>query len=1123
MIMNLRRFLTLCILIVVSLSFFPLAFNEHSISDENFTRNIKKPFLSSDEPNSKPLLIHQFASTSNSFFPLSLPSDVHFTLVNGWTSKNITINYEGVAVKMDSVLNGEFKSNSSNWQYKTNNPTRFPNNGWQAGGYMEIGITAGSVSEADHGYYEQNLTISEPFFNGNLALLSIDYFYDTGIPNPPENLTLYMGVNINGVEVNETFSFSDLVKNSWTSANLIYDPSIIGQILPGNISIKAGIYGLSDLSVTGTQFMHLDNIKYEIWTMPNQPYLLKAKDLDFNSNYTYNNLTFGRGYSFINIERIRNTTSNVFFTVFQNITDVIDMQVSSITISSDQIKIYNSTYNGKEGSYYSIDQDYLWKAEFLVSYPLSYINNTIKIEKPDDWNVINIFDSFETELTSSCLGTGVGSKIVSIPTDIVVQGLWKIEATIINYLTNCSIAVWNGNSFEESSSLTYGDKFQVQAILNNNLTLGGTTINCTIRYPNGSIFSDQSLVASFTVVFGNYTVDHRMEVGKYEVLVVWTNNASYIKRDKVGFKKPNFIVWHHTNLQAVNPYFETIAGDPLLVKVNFTDSDIGSFIDFASITYNTTYGSKGIGVYIGSGIYYIDLDTSSLGLGDYYLSFNASKTYYQNQSAINLIQIKIIAEALALQLPRTILVAEANSFINIQINVTGYETGNYLWPVNISTDWQENHTIINFNNGTWIFNLSMFNLPSSGIPEYYTITFMANKSGYSSTTDSIILRIDPIPTVANVNQTIFQVHPENQFNLELNYTVESTGQLILGADISITWPSTYNYSVTPSGFLVLFNTSGLLTDLYTIYIELNLEAYETAFTVVHVMIIPAETQLTLLNIEPIEIIKGDKLNISCLYTSDGQNLLNSTLQLIGNINGTFLWNGMNFYCTINTQDLETKSHLIQILATNQNYEPQLRDLIITIFALEIEIQIPSTTYTLEQGKDNKVYFAIYDKSHYLLTTEFDVTYEINGISKPLSPFSIDSYQIDLNALDLNPLKPYHQITITVLNPYGEHESITIIVYTSLFEVILTIALISIVSVAGLVALGIFISKRYLGLSKFQRRIRTVKRRLKREKFEKIKEPSRENIIKNLLEDRYSGPKKITDKVKRYINIKGELR
>ncbi|MHA2184839.1 MAG: hypothetical protein ACXAAI_07540, partial [Promethearchaeota archaeon] len=705
--MNLRRFLPLCMLIIISLSFFPLLSDDHNVADKEFTKNIENPIRSSEFPNSKPLQINQFASTSNSFFPLSFPTDVHFTLVEGWTSENVTIYYEGISIKKDQVLNGEFTSNSSKWTYESNNPTIFKDLGWNSGN-VEFEIKSGMVLKDEYGFYKQNISIYQPFYIGNLAVLSLDYLFDTQLA--PENLTLYLAIEVNGIEVNKTTRLSNLIQEEWATTNLVYDPIFNGQFLPGNVSIKTGIYATSDINLTNMNFK-FDNIKFEIWTEPNEPNLIKVLDIDSNFNYTYHNLTYGRGYSFIDIERSKNSTSEISFTVFQNMTNVLDFHISNITVDSYLVKTYNSTFDGEEGSLYSTNSQINWETELFILSPFVYQTNRIEVEKPIDWDITRIYDGFGTDQIGNCLGTDLGSNIVILPSDIITQGIWKIEAMSVNYLTNCSVAVWNGTSFEESASLTYGDTFQIQAILNNTLNLADTTINCTIKYPNGSIFLDQSVPTSQTTVFGNYSVDHSMEVGEYEVLVVWTNNASYITRDKVGFKKTEFIIWHHTNLKAVDSYFEAIAGDPILAKVNFTDRDVNKFIDFAEVTYNTTYGGEGIGAYLGSGIYYIDLDTSSLGLGDYYISFNASKIYYQNQTAINLIQIKIIAEPLALQLPRTILIAEANSFINVQVNVTGYITGNYLSSANISLNWQNNYTIIDFNNGTWVFNLSTFNLP----------------------------------------------------------------------------------------------------------------------------------------------------------------------------------------------------------------------------------------------------------------------------------------------------------------------------------------------------------------------------------------------------------------------------
>ncbi|MFX0081419.1 MAG: hypothetical protein ACFE94_06685 [Candidatus Hodarchaeota archaeon] len=1113
--MKIRKSLLLNILILVfllSISFHSNEYNNRKDSN-NLVKNFEIPIQSTSPPNSKPLLINQFATTLNTFFPSSLPTNVHFTLVEGWNSQNVTISYEGISIKKDKVLNGDFPLNYTNWIYACNNPTRFTNNGWQSGGYVEIEISAGSVSKHDQGVHQQNFSIAQPFNDNSLASFSIDYFFDSNVPSPPENLTLYLAIVINGIEVNKTISFSELTKNAWTNTKLIYNPSMYGQILPGNVSIKTGLYALSDLSLTAAQqFIQIDNIKYEIWTMPNKPYLLKALDFHSSLNYTYYNLSYGRGYSFIDVERITNTTTNIEFTIYQNLTNIIDIQIKNISINSYLVKSFNSTFMGVEGSYYSIDLQIGWETNFIISNPLLYSSTLIQIKKPMDWDIVSIYDGFGVNKTESCLGTGIGSKTITIPTEIINQGLWNIEATSIDYITGGNTAVWNGTSYEDSSILMYADLFQIHTTLNDTFPLDDTIVRCTIQYPNGSTFLNETSPASQIVAFGDYTVDQNMIVGEYEVLLEWTNNESSIMRDKIGFERFHFTVWHNTSLKAIKSYFETMVGAPLLVKVNFTDIDIGTYIDFASITYNTSYGTEGYAIYLGSGIYIIDLDTSSLELGDYYVSFNASKDYYQSQEMKDLIEVKIIAEPLALQLPCGILEVEGNSFIKVQVNVTGLNTGSYYWPANISSDWQNYYTINDFNNGTWEFNLSTFNLPTFGIPEFYSITFSSNKTGYGSTTDSITLKINPVPTRAQVNESIIQIHPNHNFNLVVNYTIESSGELIDGANISIIWSSTYNCTPFSNGFLILFNSSGLSVDSYPIYIELSHIGYETAFIVAYVMIIPAETQLLLLNPEPIEIIRGDRVNISCLYVSDGQNLINSSLSLVGDIIGTFKWNGTEFYSTINTQNLESKSYLIQILATNQNFEPQLRDLIITVFPLDINIQISSLTFKFKEGQSNKVDFTVFDESHNCISTEFNVSCEYNGKSQLLHPVSNDSYQLDLNSLNLNPFRSNHQIKIVVSNPYGEDEIIILIVYTSLFETILTISVISIISIAALVTLGVFINKRYLGLSKFQRKIRTVKKKFKNQKFDKIYEPSRENIIKNLINNQYL-PSKIPFKDK----------
>ncbi|MFW9822582.1 MAG: hypothetical protein ACFFE4_06590 [Candidatus Thorarchaeota archaeon] len=1113
--MESRKLILIYLLTIISLSSISLLSSE---TLKDFNPNSKKsnyPTISSDTPNSKPLLINQYATVSNSFFPLSLPTNVSFTLVEGWTSKNVTIYYEGITHKKDYVSNGDFITDSNGWNYRSNS-SEITDGGWISDGYVRIKAKNSPLLAKDYGFYEQNISIQESLTPNKFSILSLDYLYDSE-GTPASDISLYLAVEMGGVEKNKTIYLTDLVELSWTSMTIVYDPMSFGQNLPGNVSIRAGFFVENAVTPAMDQTINLDHIKFETWTSINQRDLITVYDNEFCSNYTYNNVTYGKGNTFIDTERSQNQTSDVIFTISKNSTVTENLEVYNITIRSELIKSFNSTVGGLEGSTYSIIPNITWQTDFTINYPYNYLDNWLEIQKPSDWSINHIFDGYNVDRIGSCSGAGIGTETMVIPFGILNQGLWKIEAISTNYIKNGNIAVWNGSSYEECSILGYGDSFQIQAKLNDTVSLDGTFIQCIIQYPNGSLFLNETLPASQNVDFGNYSAFQSMIVGVYDVLLEWNNNESYLMRDKIGFKRFNFTLHHNTNLKAVNSYYETMAGGPLLVKVNFTDSDIDTYIDFASVTYNTTYGAKGNLAYFGSGIYVIDLDTSLLPLGDYYISFNASKDYYQSQEIEDLIQVKIIAESLLLEVPRTIINAEANSFIKVQINLTGSTTGSYYNNANMSSDWQKNYTKIDFGNGTWEFNLSTFYLPTSGIPELYNVHIFANKTGYGSTADSFILRINPIPTDTHLNQTIIQVYPNHNFFLKLNYTIESSGELIAGANISIGWAASYNCSSVADGFQIFFNTSGLLVDYYPIYFELNHAGYETAFSVAYLMIIPAETQLSLLNPEPIEIIRGDSYNISCLYTSDGENLINSTLNLIGDINGSFIWNGTEFYSTISTQELESRSYLIHILATNQNFEPQLRGLVITVFPLDIKIQISSMTFRLEEGHDNLVDFTVYDESHNCLLAGFNVSYEYNGISNILPPISNGTYQLNLNRLSLNPLTSYHNIKLIVSNPYGEDEIITILVYTSSFETILTISISIIISAVAIVALGLVLNKRYIGVSKFQRKIRTVKRKLKNQKYDKILEPSKENIIRSLFDKKVKIP--LTDRNGKKLIIK----
>jgi hypothetical protein len=699
-----------------------------------------------DIPNGKSLQAKQIANISKSYGGEDLPKNISFNLAPGWTSKNVTINYEGIEQKKDWVINGTFDSieDMNDWTYYESGLY------WYNEGYYDgtgnpsgsVGFRASEIDGGDIAYFEQNITIPE-IFSSSDAVLSADVYmaYSGGRFNG----CLFVSLIIDDIEINNTAHAESIQTGGWVPLSIIYNPKTYGHVLPNTASVRVGVYGYEDDSIVSWQEFYFDNVKYEPWTKPNISNIVIATDNEFNQNYTYINTSYGEGYSFIDVERYREESDEITFTIHQNITDISDLRIDTITINSCAEKSFNTTILGISGSEYELGSNISWYTELSISSNPPDYACLVEIRKPSDWSFTQITDGYEADQTENCLGATFGSTKLTIPAVILSPGLWKFEAISMNYMTNGTLEVWNSTSFEPTTLLTFGDIFRLSTILNNTITLLNTQINCSILYPNGSVYwHDSKEPASYNIYHGNFTIGSNMSVGKYTVKIKWTNNQNSSSIEKVGYKEFEFIVWHHSVLTAENPSFEIVTGDPLLAKAKFTDTDINSSIAFATLTYNSTFGQSGTMIYQGSGIYLADIDTSSLGLGVYYISVNATTDYYENQSVSNLIEVNIIAQLLVLDVPHTVIEATANSYAICQVNVTGAISGTMIWNATISSNWQNPYNYIDHNNGTYTLNFSTNNIPTQGIIERFTVSIYANKTDYGETSSYITLDIHPI-------------------------------------------------------------------------------------------------------------------------------------------------------------------------------------------------------------------------------------------------------------------------------------------------------------------------------------------------------------------------------------------
>ncbi|MDX1797903.1 MAG: hypothetical protein R3255_04580, partial [Candidatus Lokiarchaeia archaeon] len=403
---------------------FSLIFNYEAVTKNkinidqynNNNDNFNELKLSASGPNAKPLIVHQYANITKTYTDISSGENVSFTLVQDWTSENVTLNYEGISIKKQWITNSEFLNNASGWSYKeidTNN--RFDNYGGAvyadyAGnpvGSLRFQATSGDYFKGDTAYFYQNISIPHEL-SPKIAMVSMDFNYN-GV-NKIANGSMYIGIVMNGIEANKTIHMNDITTSQWTTLNMYYNPVSFGQSLPGEVTVKYGIYVNGDCSrgSGGPVEIFLDNLEFELWSKPNQSELIKVYDVEFLQNSTCHTTTYGEGYSFIEGVRTRSPTDLVVFTLYQNINDVIDFTIDEVTIVSFAEKIMNTTIDGQIGSQYTHGDIIIWDIEFSIFIPIDYIS-WLRIDKPNDFSFTSIKDGYNVEQIGSCIGISLGS------------------------------------------------------------------------------------------------------------------------------------------------------------------------------------------------------------------------------------------------------------------------------------------------------------------------------------------------------------------------------------------------------------------------------------------------------------------------------------------------------------------------------------------------------------------------------------------------------------------------------------------------------------------------------------------------------------------------------------------
>ncbi|NVM36198.1 MAG: hypothetical protein HWN81_11430, partial [Candidatus Lokiarchaeota archaeon] len=501
----------------------------------------------------------------------------------------------------------------------------------------------------------------------------------------------------------------NIANNTWERGEFSFFPELHGFNPPGALEVDFNIDIRDIINPNKNLTLFIDNFTLTLQTIAKPTQInLKITDYEHSISTPISNIDYGNG----KVTLFNSWSGDIGgkeyrFGFESNSTGTL------IIFSECEGSATSQSYTRRQltsliGSEFTIENKttYNWTMYVPISIPGTYTNNFYSnISKPINWNVTHVIDPYSNDRINDTIGVGYGNSTLTIPNDIISDGIWKIIAEAPNYVEEAIIFRKSNSEWQKNATFHILDTLKINGTVKNSLIpiIQNTNVSLKVYFPNETLWYQETDVLvdpDGTYEFSEITLNGKSAVsGEYSAQIIWHDLNENMTH--VGYSLLKFEVIHRTSLTAVNNYFELYAGDPLLLKVNFTDSDFNEAIPFGSITYNSTYGVSGIMAYQGLGIYITDLDTSFLELGNYYFSFNATNGYYEDIYAKDLIHLKIIAQPLELEVPHVVLSAMGNNYFICQINVTGAITGAFIWPVNITTDWINPYTVTPHDNGTY--------------------------------------------------------------------------------------------------------------------------------------------------------------------------------------------------------------------------------------------------------------------------------------------------------------------------------------------------------------------------------------------------------------------------------------
>ncbi len=287
-----------------------------------------------------------------------------------------------------------------------------------------------------------------------------------------------------------------------------------------------------------------------------------------------------------------------------------------------------ASHPAKEGVSYSVD------AGISVDMTLytyigtfgEYINFSIGIEHPVDWENATVSTPFLEDVTGQCTVT---AGLIEIPTDQLDQaGWWEISLQAPNYAQSVKTQIYDTGMWSEGSLFRSGNDSRVQVQLG---TLSDTPtilnpINISWILPNGTTWATEAITSG---VSGLGTgVDWSLgglntSAGLWIVECIWSNGT------EVAFDYVTFGMYHSTSLTPINTEYIKDHGQIFTSKLYYIDADTGEYLVDDSATIEGNWSSTiSFSPNDEDNWWYAEIDTGTMEAGSYTIQVTASRPYY---------------------------------------------------------------------------------------------------------------------------------------------------------------------------------------------------------------------------------------------------------------------------------------------------------------------------------------------------------------------------------------------------------------------------------------------------------------------------------------------------------------